>query len=71
VLACVDEVELALMLEDVDVELTTTERFRIFEMLLAWASSTVTWQGAGDGVAEAVTGQVCKPPGTLSVATVL
>jgi hypothetical protein len=71
VLAPVDEVELVLLLEDVVLELTTTERFRILEILLAWASLTVARQGAGDGVAEVVTGQVCKPPGTSYVATVL
>jgi hypothetical protein len=69
VLGFAEEVELALLLlddidvelEDVEVELGITERFRNCEILLAWASLTVAWQGVGDGVVEAVTGQVCKP----------
>jgi hypothetical protein len=68
VLSFAEEVELALLLDDIDVELEDveeelgiTERSRNCEILLAWTPLTVAWQEVGDGVVEAVTGQVCKP----------
>jgi hypothetical protein len=68
VLGFAKEVELVLLLNDLDVELDdvkgelgTIEKSRTCEILLAWALLTVAWQGVGDGVAEAVTGKVCKP----------
>jgi len=71
VLGFAEEVELALLLDNLDVELEddeveleTTERLRACEILLAWASLTVALQGVGAGVVEAVTGQVCNPPVT-------
>jgi hypothetical protein len=78
VLGLAEEDELALLLddlvvelEDVEVELGMTERSRNCEILLAWASLTMAWQGVGDGVVEAVTGQVCKPFVTEYVSTVV
>jgi hypothetical protein len=68
VLGFAEEFELVLLLKDLDVELEdvegelgTIERSRTCEILLAWASLTLAWQGVGDGVVEAVAGQVCKP----------
>lgn len=53
-----------LELEDVEAGAAITERSRALYILLSCASSIVTLQGLGAGVADAVTGQMLDPPTT-------
>lgn len=57
--------------DDVVTGAAMTERSIALYKLLSCASLTVTLQGLGNGVADAVTGQMLYPPTTEYVSTVL